>query len=105
MQLLFATLATLGATDEARPAWPTKPACRPCSDRTPACTLSTTGRAVWASAARLEKLQPFAKKAVIEGLVKTIAHETMLNVAEAELLRTVCACFIARCRRCCRRLR
>jgi hypothetical protein len=40
---------------------------------------------------RLEKLQPFAKKAVIEGLVKTIAHDDVLNVAEAELLRTVCA--------------
>jgi len=40
---------------------------------------------------RLEKLHPFAKKAVIEGLVKTIAHDETLNVAEAELLRTVCA--------------
>ena len=40
---------------------------------------------------RLEKLQLSAKKAVIEGLVKTVAHDNMLNVAEAELLRTVCA--------------
>jgi hypothetical protein len=39
----------------------------------------------------LEKLHPFAKKAVIEGLVRTIAHDDMLNVSEAELLRTVCA--------------
>ncbi len=37
------------------------------------------------------KLHPFAKKAVIEGLVKTIAHGDTLSVSEAELLRTVCA--------------
>jgi hypothetical protein len=40
---------------------------------------------------RLEKLHPYAKKAVVEGLVRTIAHDERLNVAEAELLRTVCA--------------
>jgi len=40
---------------------------------------------------RLEKLHPFAKKAVIEGLVKTIVHDEQLKVTEAELLRTVCA--------------
>ncbi len=40
---------------------------------------------------RLEKLHPFAKKVVIEGLVKTVAHDETLNVSEAELLRTVCA--------------
>jgi hypothetical protein len=39
----------------------------------------------------LEKLHPYAKKAVIEGLVSTIAHDEMLSVEEAELLRTVCA--------------
>lgn len=36
----------------------------------------------------LEKLQPFAKQAVIEGLVRAVAHDDVLNVAEAELLRT-----------------
>jgi Zn-dependent protease with chaperone function len=40
---------------------------------------------------RLEKLRLVAKRAVIEGLVKTVAHDEVLNVAEAELLRTVCA--------------
>jgi Zn-dependent protease with chaperone function len=44
-----------------------------------------------AALGRLEKLHPFAKKAVIEGLVCTVAHDAMLNVSEAELLRTVCA--------------
>jgi hypothetical protein len=40
---------------------------------------------------KLEQLHPFAKKAVIEGLVKTIADDEMLMDEEAELLRTVCA--------------
>jgi Zn-dependent protease with chaperone function len=40
---------------------------------------------------KLESLQPFAKQAVIEGLVRACAHDDMLNVSEAELLRTVCA--------------
>ena len=40
---------------------------------------------------RLEQLHPFAKKAVIEGLVKTVANDEMLMDDEAELLRTVCA--------------
>jgi hypothetical protein len=40
---------------------------------------------------RLEKLHPYAKKAVVEALVKTIAHDAQLTVSEAELLRTVCA--------------
>jgi Zn-dependent protease with chaperone function len=44
-----------------------------------------------AALGRLEKLHPFAKKDVIEGLVCTVAHDSTLNVAEAELLRTVCA--------------
>jgi Zn-dependent protease with chaperone function len=43
----------------------------------------------------LEALHPFAKRAVVEGLVKTIAHDSQLNVPEAELLRTVCA--VLRC--------
>jgi Zn-dependent protease with chaperone function len=39
----------------------------------------------------LEALHPFAKQAVIEGLVRTIATDDLLNVDEAELLRTTCA--------------
>jgi hypothetical protein len=39
----------------------------------------------------LEALHPFAKQAVIEGLVRTIATDDVLNVEEAELLRTTCA--------------
>jgi hypothetical protein len=40
---------------------------------------------------RLVQMHPFAKKAVIEGLVKTVANDEMLMDEEAELLRPVCA--------------
>lgn len=39
----------------------------------------------------LTSLRPFAKKILIEGLVRTVAHDRRLSVAEGELLRTVCA--------------
>jgi Zn-dependent protease with chaperone function len=39
----------------------------------------------------LAVLRPAAKKALIEGLVRTVAHDRRLSVAEGELLRTVCA--------------
>jgi len=39
----------------------------------------------------LEKLHPFAKQVVIEGLVRAVSHDEVLNVEEAELLRTACA--------------
>ena len=40
---------------------------------------------------RLETLHPFAKRAVLEGLVTTIAHDGMMTQAEVDLLRTLCA--------------
>lgn len=39
----------------------------------------------------LDDLQPAAKEQLVEALVKTIANDLRLTVAEAELLRTVCA--------------
>jgi hypothetical protein len=39
----------------------------------------------------LARLRPFAKKILIEGLVRTVAHDRRLSVPEGELLRTVCA--------------
>jgi len=36
-------------------------------------------------------LRPFAKKVLIEGMVRCIAHDRRLSVEEGELLRTVCA--------------
>jgi Zn-dependent protease with chaperone function len=41
--------------------------------------------------ARLSNLRPFAKKVLIEGLVRCIAHDQKLSIEEGELLRTVCA--------------
>jgi Zn-dependent protease with chaperone function len=41
--------------------------------------------------ARLAHLRPFAKKVLIEGMVRCIAHDRRLSVEEGELLRTVCA--------------
>ncbi len=39
----------------------------------------------------LNSLRPFAKRVLVEGLVRTVAHDRRLSVAEGELLRTVCA--------------
>jgi hypothetical protein len=93
IQVLFAVLATFGARDEreARMAYEAGmqsvlPRVRP-----EYAALEDWPRRLSQSLLRLEKLHPFAKKAVIEGLVKTIAHDELLNVAEAELLRTICA--------------
>ena len=47
--------------------------------------------ALRASLQELARLRPFAKKVLIEGLVRTVAHDRRLSVAEGELLRTVCA--------------
>ena len=39
----------------------------------------------------LDALQPLGKELLIEGLVAAISHDGFVTVAEAELLRTVCA--------------
>jgi len=39
----------------------------------------------------LDALDPLAKQSVVEGLVATVGHDGSVNVAEAELLRTICA--------------
>lgn len=39
----------------------------------------------------LDSLEPMSKELLIEGLVSAISHDNQINVAEAELLRTVCA--------------
>ena len=38
----------------------------------------------------LDALDPLAKQALIEGITATISHDGSVNVAEAELLRTIC---------------
>ena len=39
----------------------------------------------------LDALDPLAKQSLVEGLVATISHDNQVTVAEAELLRTLCA--------------
>jgi len=59
--------------------------------RPPYAVVTDWPRKLSAALPRLEDLHPFAKKALIEGLVKTIANDEVLMEEEAELLRTVCA--------------
>ncbi len=40
---------------------------------------------------RLDQLVPAGKEQLIEGLVRTVSHDSRLTVTEAELLRTICA--------------
>ena len=39
----------------------------------------------------LDTLEPMGKELLVEGLVAAVSHDGRLNVAEAELLRVVCA--------------
>jgi Zn-dependent protease with chaperone function len=40
---------------------------------------------------RLDQLVPMAKEQLIEGLLETVNHDQQLTIAEAELLRVICA--------------
>jgi Zn-dependent protease with chaperone function len=91
--LLFATLAQIGAPDEraARMAYEVGISTVLPMRRPPFAPAEDWPRKLSAALPRLEELHPFAKKAVIEGLVKTVASDELLTDEEAELLRTVCA--------------
>jgi Zn-dependent protease with chaperone function len=91
--LLFAVLAQLGAQDEraARTAYEVGISTVLPMRRPPFAAVPDWQSKLSAALPRLEQLHPFAKKAVIEGLVKTIANDEMLMDEEAELLRTLCA--------------
>jgi Zn-dependent protease with chaperone function len=93
ISVLFATIAQLGAQDErgARMAYEAgmssvlpmrRPAYQPGDD---------WAKRLSAALPALEDLHPYAKKAVIEGLVKTISNDDVMTVEEAELLRATCA--------------
>jgi hypothetical protein len=53
--------------------------------------VSDWPRALRDSLHELAALRPLAKKSLVEGLVRTVAHDRRLAVPEGELLRTVCA--------------
>jgi Zn-dependent protease with chaperone function len=93
ISLLFATLAQIGAQDEqaARAAYEVGISTVLPMRRPPFAAAPDWQQKLSAAFPRLEQLHPFAKKAVIEGLVKTVANDEMLMNEEAELLRTVCA--------------
>lgn len=92
LQLLFAALASTGAAsaEQARAAYHSG------IDAVQVSLVEYAEPQDWQrrlgpALARLDELHPVAKKALIEGLVKTVAHDECLNVGEAELVRTVCA--------------
>jgi Zn-dependent protease with chaperone function len=90
---LFAILAAQGTGDDtrARRAYEAGisvvlPEHRPAYEQ-----IAQWPKALADSLARLANLRPFAKKVLIEGLVRCIAHDQKLSVEEGELLRTVCS--------------
>jgi Zn-dependent protease with chaperone function len=93
LQILFSTLAHHGATDEvqARRAFEAgmhhllprhRPEYRP---------IPGWPRALDGALDRLDRLMPLAKEQVVEALLKTVGHDGQLAIAEAELLRVICA--------------
>lgn len=91
--LVFAVLARQGAPDDevARRAYeaglaPLLPRHRP-----PYCVIGDWVALFDAALDRLCQLRVTAKQMLIQGLVRTIAHDEMLSPSEAELLRAICA--------------
>jgi Zn-dependent protease with chaperone function len=91
--VLFVTLAQLGAHDDraARIAYEAGMSSLFPMRRPPYQHLYDWPKRLSDALPRLEDLHPFAKKAAIEGLVKTIVSDEVMTVEEAELLRAVCA--------------
>jgi Zn-dependent protease with chaperone function len=91
--LLFAVIAQVGTQDEraARESYEVGISTVLPMRRPPYAAVADWPRKLSAALPRLKDLHPFAKKALIEGLVKTIANDEVLMEEEAELLRTVCA--------------
>ncbi len=91
--IVFAVLAAHGSrgADDARRAYeaglaPLLPRHRPAY-----AVLESWPQLLDDALAKLATLRPAAKQLLVEGLVRTIAHDAMLAPAEAELLRTICA--------------
>jgi len=91
--VLLATLAQLGAEDEhgARLAFEAGISVVLPMRRSEYQAVNDWPRQLSAALARLEWLDPLAKKTLIDGLVRTIASDELMTETEAELLRTVCA--------------
>jgi len=93
LSVLFVTLAQLGAHDDnsARMAYEAGMSSVFPMRRPPYRHLYDWPKRLSDALPRLEDLHPFAKKAAIEGMVKTIVSDDVMTVEEAELLRAVCA--------------
>lgn len=93
INVLFATLARLGAADEHSASLAYEAGMTVVLPmRSPEYTaLSDWPRQLSDALPRLELLAPLAKKRLIDGLVKTITTDEVMTEAESELLRTVCA--------------
>jgi hypothetical protein len=93
ISVLFATLSQLGTPDEraARMAYEAGMCAVLPMRRPPFAAIEDWPRKLGDALPRLEQLHPFAKKAVVEGLVRTISNDHVLTEEESELLRTVCA--------------
>ena len=93
IHVLFAVLARAGAADEqqARRAYEAGMHAVFPMRRPEYATYEDWPQRLDAALPTLEKLHPFAKQVVIEGLVRAVSHDDVLNVEEAELLRTACA--------------
>jgi hypothetical protein len=93
LQILFSTIAQHGVPDDvqARRAYEAgmhhllprhRPEYRP---------VPGWSRALDGALDRLDRLMPVAKEQVVEALLKTAGHDGQLAIAEAELLRVICA--------------
>ena len=93
IKVLFATLAQLGADDEhnARMAYEAGMTVVLPMRYPDYSALNDWPRQLSEALPRLERLEPLAKKRLMDGLVKTITSDGVMTEAESELLRTVCA--------------
>jgi Zn-dependent protease with chaperone function len=90
---LLAILAAHGATsaEAARPAYDAGLSVTLPEHQRPYGPVTRWPEALRESLRELTRLRPLAKKTLVEGLVRTVAHDRRLAVEEGELLRTVCS--------------
>jgi Zn-dependent protease with chaperone function len=91
--VLFAVLARAGAPDEvtARRAYEAGLATVLPMHRPEYASWPDWPQRLDAALDKAVRLHPFAKRVVVEGMTKTVAHDGQVSVEESELLRTVCA--------------
>jgi Zn-dependent protease with chaperone function len=93
LQILFAVLAHHGHQDEveARRAYEAGISLLLPRERPPYSGAENWSSQLDVALSKLDRLLPVAKEQLVEALVRTISHDQRLTIAEAELLRAVCA--------------